>query len=95
LPAEVFKLVSHPLAGLPSQSPKPGLHVNPHVPAAQVTVAFARAGHDVGAVPSSIMPSQSSSALLHTSALGATFCRQRIAPPKQIAWPEAHGVPAG
>jgi hypothetical protein len=36
---------SQPLAGLPSQSAKPTLQVNPHAPAAQNTAAFARAVH--------------------------------------------------
>ncbi len=36
-----FNGASHPLAGLPSQSPKPGLHAYAHVAATQVATAFA------------------------------------------------------
>jgi len=38
-------LISQPLAALPSQSPKGGVHTKPQVPLAQVDVAFARAAH--------------------------------------------------
>ena len=34
----VLRLVSQPLAALPSQSPKPAVQVTPHAPAAQVAV---------------------------------------------------------
>jgi hypothetical protein len=36
--------VSQPLAALPSQSPKPGLHVKPHTPLLHVAMAFAGTG---------------------------------------------------
>jgi hypothetical protein len=38
-------LVSQPLAALASQLAKPKLHVKPQLPATQVAVALARAGH--------------------------------------------------
>jgi hypothetical protein len=41
--AVVFRFVSHPLAALPSQSPKPGLQVCEHTPIAHAAVAFAPA----------------------------------------------------
>ena len=44
-PAVVRMFTSQPLAAIPSQSAKPALQVNPHAPAAHVTVAFALAAH--------------------------------------------------
>ncbi len=41
----VSSAASHPLAGLPSQSPKPAEQVKPHAPAAHVAVALAGMGH--------------------------------------------------
>jgi hypothetical protein len=41
----VSRFVSQPLLALPSQSPKPALHVKPHALDAQTAVAFARLGH--------------------------------------------------
>jgi len=43
--------VSHPEATLPSQSPKPALHVMPQVPAAQAGAEFAAVAHIVVHVP--------------------------------------------
>jgi hypothetical protein len=40
----VSRGVSQPFMGLPSQSPKPGLHVKPHTPLLHVAVAFAGTG---------------------------------------------------
>jgi hypothetical protein len=42
--------VSHPLAAFPSQSPKPAMHVVPHVEPSHVAFAFVRVAqgvHDV------------------------------------------------
>jgi hypothetical protein len=45
LVAVVLRLVSQPLAALPSQSPKPALQVSRHAPAVQAAVWFAPAVH--------------------------------------------------
>jgi hypothetical protein len=45
------RLASHPLAGDPSQLPKPGLHIRPQLPAVQVRLAFALEGHTVPQPP--------------------------------------------
>jgi hypothetical protein len=47
----VVRLTSQPLAGLPSQSAKPVLQVNPHVPPVQLLVALARAGQTLPQAP--------------------------------------------
>lgn len=47
----VKRLVSQPVAGAPSQSPKFALHVVPHRPAVHVGVWFAPAGHRVPQTP--------------------------------------------
>ncbi len=41
----VLRLVSQPLAALPSQFPQPALHVKPQVLDEHVVAALARAGH--------------------------------------------------
>jgi hypothetical protein len=41
----VWVLISQPLLAEPSQFSHPALHVNPHAPLEQVTVACGRAGH--------------------------------------------------
>lgn len=51
LPTVVFKLVSQPLAAMPSQLPQPALHVNPQLLDEHVVLAFARAGHTVPQAP--------------------------------------------
>lgn len=47
----VPRLVSQPLAGSPSQSPKPLLHVKLHRPAAHEDTALGRAGHAFAQAP--------------------------------------------
>jgi len=42
--ASVSRFVSHPLAAIPSQSPKPASHVSRHTPSAQDDAAFATTG---------------------------------------------------
>ncbi len=49
--ASLDVLASQPSAGAPLQFPNPARHANPHVPAAQLAVAFARAGHAVPHAP--------------------------------------------
>jgi hypothetical protein len=51
LVALVLRLVSQPLAALPSQSPKPALQLSPHAPAAHVAVALAPAAHILPHIP--------------------------------------------
>ncbi len=47
----VLRLASQPFAGLPSQSAKPVLQLNPHAPAAHVADALARALHTMPQPP--------------------------------------------
>ena len=47
----VANVVSQPFVAFPSQSPKPGLQVNPHAVPLQVAVAFGGAPQGVHAVP--------------------------------------------
>ena len=71
--------VSQPFVGLPSQSPKPGWHMNPHPPAVHAAVACAGAAHRVPhppqwpgsprrstSQPSAAFPLQSAKPALHT-----------------------------
>ena len=53
--ASLWRSTSQPFSGLPSQSAKPALHVNPHVRPLHVAVAFAGATHGVHAAPQAAM----------------------------------------
>jgi hypothetical protein len=58
---------SQPSVATVLQSPHPAVHTYPHSPPLHVELAFARAGHEVSAGVSSVVPSQSSSSPLHVS----------------------------
>lgn len=81
-----FKFVSQPFIALPSQSPHPALHVNPHDPSAHVVVALARDGQTVPHEPQ-----------LFTSVASRTHVDpQSVSPPPQPLTqlpPEHIGVP--
>jgi hypothetical protein len=76
--ALVVVSVSQPFAGSPSQSPNPARHVNPHTPAAQSAVAFARAAQGVH-------PPQWS------GSLEGSTSHPVAASPSQSRWDASHG----
>jgi hypothetical protein len=47
----VLRLVSQPFVALPSQLPKPALHVKPHLPPLQVVTALVRLGQMLPQAP--------------------------------------------
>jgi hypothetical protein len=57
------RFTSQPFAGLPSQSSKPALHVNPHAPLLHLAVALAGVAHGVHEVPHDAVLVASSHAL--------------------------------
>jgi hypothetical protein len=59
LKSSFVRLVSQPVAGLPSQSPKPVWHdpaANPHVPAVQVAVALSTPVHCIAVLHATHVP---------------------------------------
>ncbi len=94
--------VSHPVAIIPSQSPRPGKHAAPQTPATQVAVWKGSAVQLATALLLSVTPSQSSSALLQRSVTGVPAVAlqkgpvvpQTMAPVRaQAPRPEVHVVP--
>ena len=86
-PSETLVLVSQPLAGLPSQSPKPGLHVGSHVPPTHALAPLTNAqavSHEPQVATDARSASQPLAALSSQSAVPGSHTDDEHEPARQL-----------